>query len=286
MNIHAKIILMNKLYLPNYNLDITLLGGQSFNWDFINGYYFGFTVDKVIKLKYEKDYLYWQTYPKKDDFDFIKKYFRVEFPYTEVIENLKIDKHLISAINKYQDLRILQQDFEQTLISYIISANKNIKSIRVCVRLLAEKFGEKLILENETFHLFPKPEILANLSIDQIKESRVGFRAKYIKSAAEKLTTSNLKLSTLNEADARTELLKFNGIGNKIADCILLYALKHDNVTAFDVWGKRVFTELYQLDEKLNYEEMRKWSQEYFKGHAGLAGQFLFEYIRNLKPVK
>ncbi len=86
----------------------------------------------------------------------------------------------------------------------------------------------------------------------------------------------------MSETDARKTLLGINGVGEKIADCVLVFGLGFDNVTPLDVWSKRVFTRFYKLNPKMKYEDMRFWASNYFEGYAGWAGQFLYEYIRTL----
>jgi N-glycosylase/DNA lyase len=81
--------------------------------------------------------------------------------------------------------------------------------------------------------------------------------------------------------DARQFLLSFNGIGNKIADCILIFSLGFYEITPIDIWAQRILTEYYNLDEGLKYEKMRNYFSQYFKENTAWAGQFLFEYIRN-----
>lgn len=121
----------------NYNFKITLLGGQAFNWDLINDSYFGFFTDKVLKIKEGKNGFFWQTYPKSDDFDYIKRYLALEDEYENRIAELnKKDAHIAKAIENNNGLRVLKQDFEQTLLSYILSSNKSVKGVRRAVRNL------------------------------------------------------------------------------------------------------------------------------------------------------
>ena len=281
---------MNKLYLPHYDLNMTLLGGQSFAWDFEDGFYFGFTTDKVIKLKIDvetchgKSLLHWQTYPKADNLEFVTKYLRLDVNYPKIIKKIQKDNHIKSAVKKYPYLRLVKQDFEETLLSFLISSNNNIKSIRRIIRSMNRKFGKALNIDGRKVFLFPKTEIIAEAKIEDLLECKLGFRAKYIKGAAKYLIEKDLskKIGKMPEAEARNTLLEINGVGEKIADCVLVFGLGFDNVTPLDVWSKRVFTKFYKLNPKMKYEDMRRWIGNYFEGYAGWAGQFLYEYIRNL----
>ncbi len=275
---------MNKLPLSNYDLNMTLLGGQSFAWDFEDGYYFGFTKDKVIKLKKENDFLFWQTYPKKDNLNFVKKYLRLDVNYPKIIKKIQKDNYIKSAIKKYPNLRLLKQDFEETLLSFLISANNNIRSIRKIIRSMNKRFGRTVNIDGRKIFLFPRTEVIAEAKLEDLLECKLGFRAKYLKGAAKYLIEKDLskKIKKMSELEARNTLLEINGVGEKIADCVLVFSLGFDNVTPLDVWGKRVFTKFYKLNPKMKYEDMRKWISNYFEGYAAWAGQFLYEYVRSL----
>ncbi len=274
---------MNKLPLSDYNLDMTLLGGQSFAWDFEDGYYYGFTNNKIIKLKHKNNILYWQTYPDNDELEFVRNYLRLDADYKNILKKIQKDRFVKLAIQKYPNLRLLKQDFEQTLLSFIVSSNNNIQSIRKIIRAMNMRFGRQITVNNKTIYLFPETERLANADLNDLLKCKLGFRAKYIKGAAQFLIKSNLKrnIHTLNEIDAKENLLQIKGIGEKITDCILVFSLGFDNITPLDVWAKRALTMFYKLPPKMKYEDMKMWTSKYFNGYAAWAGQFLFEYIRH-----
>lgn len=278
----------NKSILTNYNLQDTLLGGQAFCFDFYNEWFYGFTQNRIIKLKQEKNNLFWQTFPKKDDFDFLQKYLKLNVNYNEILKTISKDSHVINAIKKYPNLRLLNQDFEQTLLSYIISSNNTIKNIRKSVRLLSGKFGRMLKVDDMKFYFFPNTETLAAAKIEDLLECKLGFRAKFFKKAAEHIISQNLnsKIHQMTEHEARENLKIIPGIGDKIADCIMCYSLGFDNVIPIDTWVKKIFTQYYNLDPKIKSEQAREWSNEYFEGLGAWAGQFLFEYIRGFEAKK
>lgn len=277
---------MNKLKLVNYNLEWTLLGGQSFSWDFIDGYYYGFTNSSAIKCRLDEEYLLWQTYPEKNDEEFIKRYFRLDVDYETILSRINKDIYTANAIKQYPNLRLLSQDFEQTLLSFILSANNNIKSIRKSIRILNEMYGKRINIDGKEMYLFPRTANIAEASLDNLLKSKIGFRANYLKKAAEHLQHSNLpkRILSFSEKEARESMMEIKGVGNKISDCVLTFSLGFDNVTPIDVWVKRIVTQFYGLDPKMKYEEIRKWLDDYFEGYTSWAGQFLFEYIRNLRP--
>lgn len=274
------------MLLENYDLHWTLLGGQAFNWDFDanSGCLYGFTVNKAIKLKKEGEQLFWQTYPESDNFEYLKKYLRLDTDYIKILKRIQKDKYIKSAVKQYPNLRLLKQDFEQTLLSFIISSNNNIKSIRAIIRSMSQKFGRKIKLNGKNIYLFPETEVIANANLEELLECKLGFRAKFLKGAAKFLLETNLssEILKLNDTDARNQLKKIKGVGDKIADCVLVFSLGFDNITPLDIWGKRVLIDFYKLNPKLNYEKMRTWINNYFEGYSAWAGQFLYEYIRHM----
>ena len=279
---------MNNLSLSHYNLETTLLGGQAFNFDFDGEYFWGFTQDKVIKLKTVETLratsLHWQTFPENDDEDFVRRYLRLDVNYPNILKKIQKDNHIQSAIKKYPNLRLLKQDFEQTLLSFLISPNNNIKSIRKIIRAMNKKFGKEINFNGKKVFLFPDTERIADAKLEDLLECKLGFRAKFLKGAAKHLLKTNLsnKILKMNENDVRAALKEIKGVGDKITDCVLVFGLGFDSVTPFDIWAKRALVKFYKLNPKMKYEDMRKWVDNYFEGYAGWAGQFLFEYIRNM----
>lgn len=273
---------MNFMKIENYNLEITLLGGQAFNWDFINDSYYGFFKDRIVQIKPELNGFYWQTYPKKNDIEFLNHYLNLKTNYLAKLKKLGgKDKYIKSAVQRYPGLRILNQEFEQTLLSFILSSNKSVKGVRKAVRNLTQAYGEEISVNNISFHLFPSVKELLKLQESDFRKLGFGFRAKYFKEALNRLSEDGA-LKFRDEDAVRKYLISFIGIGDKVADCIMVFSLGFQNVTPLDVWGKKVLTDFYKVNPKLSYSEMRKWYQNYFGENTALAGQFLFEYIRSL----
>jgi N-glycosylase/DNA lyase len=274
---------MNKTFFPEINLETTLLGGQSFSWIKKDDFYIGSTINCIVKLKKEGLFLIWQTYPEKDDFDFIRNYFYMDFNYTNMICNIFKDAFIKKAIKKYYGLRVLNQGFTETLMSFLLSSHKGIKAIRKNIEQLRFKFGKKVTVDDCDYYLFPEPEKIASTQVSDLLDCGTGFRARYLKEASKLLVDSQPKEYILHagEDEARKELIKITGTGEKIADCILAFGAKMGTVTPLDVWGKRFCVQYYNLPEKTDYKGMRSWLNEYFGQYTSWAGQFLFEYIRN-----
>ena len=279
------------MHLPQYDLKETLLGGQAFNFDFDGEYFYGFTQKKTIKLRIDvgagrdQPLLYWQTYPEKDDIEFVKSYLRLDINYQNVLKEIQKDRYVKSAVKKYPNLRLLRQDFEQTLLSFLISSNNNIASIRKIIRMMNRKFGKSVSVNKEKIFLFPETEVIADAKLEDLLKCKLGFRAKFLKTAAKHILETNLskEIVKMSEDKARSRLKEIKGVGDKITDCVLVFSLGFDNVTPLDIWGKRICTRFYGLSPKTSYEVMRSWIMSYFGNYTAWAGQFLYEYIRHLK---
>ena len=176
-------------------------------------------------------------------------------------------------------------DLEQTIISFLLSSNRNIPSIRKNIRNLSQLLGKKIIVEENIFYTFPTLESIAGCSLEDLRSTGIGYRAEYIKKSSQLLITTDL-LSKIQIAyqsqdlDAvRNYLTELHCVGNKVAYCIMCYSLKLDTVTPLDVWAQRFCNLYYGLDTK-KYLDTSKWLTDYFGDYTAWAGQYLFEYIR------
>jgi N-glycosylase/DNA lyase len=276
---------MNSIRFPNFNHSITLLGGQTFTWklmDSSKNEYIGITQDKIIKIRYDNGILYWQTYPEKDDEEFINNYFGMDIDYDQILQTIKQDKYIERAAEEFPNIRILKQPLDITIISFIISANNNIKAIRKSIWLLAELFGDVVSVGDRKIPKFPTTSTLADLPLEELKRSRIGYHAKYVKKSAQLLLNKKdfYSLGDLEEEEARERLKTLPGVGDKVADCVLKFALGFGNISPVDVWVRRLLNDLYDVPKDSSYEFIRNWVKENFYGYASWADQFLFEWYR------
>ena len=208
-----------------------------------------------------------------------KQYFDIDTStdYTKIIQSIdKNDNYLINAADYGKGIRILNQDLWEMIISFIISQRNNIKRIRSCIKKLCEQFGEQVIVTdgegNERIYFsFPTAEKLAMADIDEIKALGVGYRDVYIKKVAESVLRGDLDLELLarmNYKDAKEELLKLYGVGNKVADCICLFALHHVDAFPMD-------THIISIVDK---EYNGRFPFEKYNGYAGVLQQYMFYY--------
>ncbi len=269
---------MIKLYnIDHLSLDETFLCGQCFRWEKDeNGVFWGVVKNHAAKMYYhDENTIYLES--SNPDLIFWSRYLSFSSDYNVIEETLWKNEILRPSIERGRGIRILKQDLWETIVTFIISANNNIPRIKKIVSALCENFGEKIEFESKTFFGFPTPEVLANLNIDDLKIIRAGFRDKYILDAAKKVASGEISLDaiqTMNDKDAKKELMKINGVGSKVADCVLLFALGRYKTFPQDVWIKRILSDLYGVEEK----DITSFAEKTFGNFGGVAQQYLYYY--------
>lgn len=239
---------------------------------------------KVINVKQDGNKIYLDN-TTKEDFDNIwYDYFDLGRDYEEMVNTLKVmDEYLEKATEFGEGIRILKQDGWEMLISFIISANNRIPMIQRAINNLSKNFGTYIgEYKGQEYYAFPTSEQLSKVSVEEIRACSTGFRDKYIKSTSQTVNDENidvLEYRELSTDQCLKELLKFNGVGPKVADCIALFGMQKYDTFPVDVWVKRVMQEFY-VDEDLSLTKIRKFGIEKFGDLAGFAQQYLFYYAR------
>ena len=269
---------MIKLYnIDHLSLDETFLCGQCFRWEKDeDGTFWGVVGNYAAKMYYhDENTIFLES--SNPDLIFWSRYLSFSSDYNVIEETLWKNEILRPSIEKGRGIRILRQDLWETIVTFIISANNNIPRIKKIVSALCENFGEKIEFENKIFYGFPTPEVLSKLTVDDLKIIRAGFRDKYILDAAKKVASGEISLDeikTMNDKDAKAALMKINGVGSKVADCVLLFALGRYKTFPQDVWIKRILSDLYGVDEK----DIASFAEKTFGSFGGVAQQYLYYY--------
>lgn len=259
-----------------FDLEQTFECGQCFRWNKNNdGSYTGVAHSKLVNIKQKDGYV-----EIDDDSEIWQEYFDLNTDYGEIINKLSTNNIMKNAIKNGEGIRILKQDFYETVISFIISQNNNIPRIKGIVEAFCRKFGEKI--EGE-YYSFPKAEDIANLEKEDLAFLRAGYRDAYIIDASRKIKEIDKEI-ILNGSieDARKEISKIKGVGPKVADCILLFSAARGEVFPTDVWMKKVLTQLYGF-ENLTPKAINEFAKENFGNLAGYAQQYLFYSMREEK---
>ena len=274
----------------SFNLMHIFECGQCFRWNKeSDGSYIGVIESCVIKVKKENEGIIFTGECIDGNFETtIHKYFDLDTDYNEYKQILsEVDEYLKESINFGEGIRILKQDLWECIISFIISANNNIPRIKKIIEKLALNYGKKIEFEGKEYYTFPTPEELAKASVEDLRNLGLGFRDKRIYNTTKMILEKQVDLDVIKNMNStdemREELLKLDGVGPKVADCILLFALKRVDVFPIDVWVRRVMNDLYihnEDEEKVNKKELQRLAQEKFKGLSGIAQQYLFYWKR------
>ncbi len=273
-----------KIKVDCFNLKYTLECGQCFRWKNIDNYYVGVIKDRVIKIRQDGDYLYVKSNNMDNLEKVVKDYFELDKDYESVEKRIvKVDDYVKEAIKNTSGLRHLNQDFFETIISYIISANNNIPRISKSVNEISKRYGDKIEFEGEEYYLFPTPKQLENVSVEDYRSCGVGFRDKYIYDTVKRINSKQIDLEKMQQMDTvslRKELLDLMGVGPKVADCILLFSCNREEVFPIDVWVERVMEKLYFNDQVTAKKKILEYANSHFGEDAGIIQQHLFYNIR------
>ena len=271
--------------IKNFDLENTITCGQIFRFKKEEDNSFTIVIsDRVINLRYDGTNLYVDS-NKEDNLEcVIKEYLDLDRDYISIINNIK---NMDDKLGKYLDdsigLKMIKQDPLECIISYVISQNNSVRNIQNSLNLISQKFGEKVFFRNKEYYLFPKLEKLINISEEEFRECKVGFRDKYLVTIIKSINIGELdidKIYEMNSNDAINYLMSFKGIGMKVASCILLFAYQKFDVYPVDTWVKKFMLEDYGIEGEIN---IRKFASETFKEYSGLAIQYMFNYKRNKK---
>ena len=197
---------------------------------------------------------------------------------------IKADGALKTAVDEKSGIHILNQDFFETLISFIVSQNKSIPQIKQCAKNISHRFGDEVIGYNgETFYVFPDVQRLHDATEEELRECKVGFRAPYIKNATEAVYSGAVtkeKLDELDIAQARELLMTIKGVGEKVANCVLLFGLGRREAFPVDVWMKRIMEQMYFDGKDTKKQDIEAFAVNKFGDLGGYAQQYLFDYAR------
>lgn len=277
--------------IPSFNSKHIFECGQCFRWDEeSDGSYTGIVGKNVINVKQVENRVIFSSYGADNLEKLVINYFDLTRNYEEIKDKLsKIDEHLARSIKYGSGIRILNQDLWETIISFIISANNNIPRIKGIINRISKNYGEKIEWNGKEYYTFPTVEELSKARVEELRALGLGFRDVRVYETTRKILEKQVDLEELHkEKDTqkvRDILLTLDGVGPKVADCILLFStLKRFDVFPIDVWVRRVMNELYIKNEdetKVSKKEIEKIAKEKYGNLEGIAQQYLFFWKRD-----
>ena len=226
--------------------------------------------EKYLEIEQKGDVC--RFFCEEEEFEsFWKDFFDLDTDYEAYISQANPnDKYLNQAIAFGSGIRILHQDLWEMIVSFLISQQNNITRIRKCIANICEKYGEEREnFRGEVYHTFPTPEAFAGLPEDALKECNLGYRSKYVVRTARSIVNGEVDLDEIKKMPykkAKEELLELFGIGEKVADCICLFALHHLQAFPVDT----------HIRQALDAHYKRGFPRRRYKGFEGVMQQYIF----------
>ncbi len=276
----------------SFNLKDIFECGQCFRWnEEPDESYTGVFGSNVLNVQKTDKGILFKGVCENDIINTVIDYFDLDRDYSEIKRTLaKIDDNMKESVKFGDGIRILNQDLWETIISFIISANNNIPRIKGIIERLCKNYGKRIEFNDKVYYTFPRPEDLKDVTVEAYRQLGLGFRDIRIYETTIMVLNKVVDIYKLKDIkdtnEIRNELLKLAGVGDKVADCILLFStLKRFDVFPIDVWVRRVMNDLYihKDDEKsVSKKDILKLAEDKFGKLSGIAQQYLFYWRREL----
>lgn len=264
---------MTEKILENFSIAQICESGQCFRMEKIqDGRYQVIAGDRYLELEQQGNRVRFDC-TEVEYRDFWRHYFDIETDYGAVMAQINPnDIYLTAAAQLAWGVRILNQDLWEMIVTFLISQQNNIVRIRRCIKNICETYGTAKTSSNGVcYYAFPTAQALAGLEEDALMACNLGYRSKYVVRAAKAVSSGEMDLawiSSLNYQKARAELLKLFGVGEKVADCICLFALHHLDTFPVDTHIRQVMEQHYK----------RGFPNRRYKGIRGIMQQYIFYY--------
>ena len=271
-----------------FDLESTLFSGQAFRWRKQDAWYEGVIFGRIVRVCEVEDGIAFAA--AGDDVDVtasrLRDYFSLDIDLSEVYSTLSWDEALQEAFDRYRGMRILRQDPWETTLSFLCAQNSNVLRITRNVEDMCRSFGRPVSFGGDTRHTYPTPNALAEAGEQALRDLGLGYRARYIVSAAERVARGTIDLVALRDAsydDALEALMTLDGVGDKVANCIMLFCMDKPQSFPVDTHIRQILRERYPRARRVKSSDIRRvrtWAQEHFSPFAGYANHYLFHSRR------
>ncbi|WP_306059750.1 DNA-3-methyladenine glycosylase family protein [Natronococcus wangiae] len=271
----------------------TLESGQSYLWRRTDGEMYGgapapdewyYTVvdGAVVRVRSRDGRLEWES--TIDAEAIVRRLLRLDDDLEAIAAAAPGDPLLREAYEAHRGMRLVADPPFGTLISFICSAQMRVDRIHGMVSTLAREYGDPVAFDGETYHAFPTPDQLATATEDELRDLGLGYRAPYVVRTAEMVANGEAHPAEARDMEyeaARDYLTRFVGVGDKVADCILLFSLGFDEAVPLDTWIKSAVEDHYPDCDCGSYAATSRALRERFGGeYAGYAQTYVFHHLR------
>jgi N-glycosylase/DNA lyase len=265
---------------PDFDLEKTLNSGQVFHWTPYGKGYVGALGETPVYIEQEG----YSIRTSKGQASRVRSYLALDHPISQIVQTFPTDPVMTAAVEFCRGLRIIRQPAWECLATFLTSALKQVKHIRAISLAIRKRFGRCLRAEQTEVFSYPSAELIANVPLPELLECKLGFRAANLIASAKSVAFGEVDLESLHDLsteEARLVLCTLPGVGEKIANCVLLFAYERLDAVPIDVWISRVLREVYFAGRtKLPPRDLRAFVVEYFGSYAGYAQQYLFHHWR------
>ncbi|MBI2166429.1 MAG: hypothetical protein HYU29_08545 [Chloroflexi bacterium] len=272
------------------DLATTLESGQAFRWRKCGQWHEGAVRDNLVRLRQEPLGLEFTSAPSSEEevAPLLRSYLRLEDDLEAIGRQISRDAWVKEALRRHRGLRLLRQEPWECLASFICSANSNIGRITQTVETLAQHYGRPIAVKGQTAYAFPGPERVAAAGEAGLRELGLGFRARALAQAAVLVADGKISLEALRDKpyeEGKEKLMALPGVGDKVADCVLLFSLEKLEAFPIDRWVERALRRFYPEElppekKTLPYRHLSSWARSYFGPYAGYAQQYLYHWTR------
>ena len=292
-----------KIRASDFNLEKTLNSGQVFHWEKVGDGFVGTIGEFPVYMEQHRGFLRTKmeggapaTRPAQGAAgpgsqevappvrELVTHYFALDHPLAEICDSFPKDPVMNAARDFCHGLRIIRQPKWECLATFICSSMKQVAHIRQISLALRKRFGEQRRIGNHLVHTFASPRRLAQASEKELRDCKLGYRAKNLRATARLVSSGEADLeawSALSDAELRKQLCALPGVGPKIANCVMLFAYERQRAFPIDVWIERVLRQHYfSPRKKMTAQRLREFSETYFGEHGGYAQQYLFHHAR------
>jgi len=261
--------------LSQFNIVQILECGQIFRFQIDGDCALVFSLDKFAKVKTCEDRVEIET----EDVEYFVNFFDLKTDYNQIKTELKKDKFLSNAVDYGYGIRILKNDVFEMLVSFIISANNNISRIKKSIQFLCEKFGKNM----GEYFAFPTLNGLKKATVQDFKNAGLGYRAEQLYYTIQNLTQNQIdNIANLSTEEQFKFLVSLKGVGEKVANCVMLFGLGVMNSFPVDTWINKVYNKLTNT-VSTDRKKITKELSDRYGSLSGYAQQFFFYYFRENK---
>jgi len=276
------------------DLAMTMGVGQTFAWHRLDGSnLYGSGQDRFYTTKGDDVLVLWQD---DDELHYratggmeheIEDRLRLHESLDTVTEMIRgQDELLDAALDRYRGLRVLKDDPFPCLVSYLCSVQMRIPRIKELYDALAREYGGTIEKDGQAFLRFPTLPELAEADEDELRDLGVGYRATYIAETTDQLMREEVSLDAVTDMsyrDAHEEIQELYGVGDKVADCVLLFGFGFTEAVPIDTWIRQAVADHYPHLHADDYHAMADNLREFLGEHPGYAQEYLFHHVRTME---